>query len=77
MILLLRQLNISNVKLPALWAGLAGAPPVMPDLIRHPGQFWIPASAGMTVLPYIVAGVIMRDKAPIYHPISKGTDLPE
>jgi len=31
--LLLRQLNMSNV---------------MPDLIRHPGQFWIPAFAGMT-----------------------------
>jgi len=41
--LLLRQLNISNV---------------MPDLIRHPGQFWIPAFAGMTALTYIVAGVI-------------------
>jgi len=31
----------------------------MPDLIRHPGQFWIPAFAGMTALTYIVAGVIM------------------
>ena len=30
----------------------------MPDLIRHPGQLWIPAFAGMTVLTYIVAGVI-------------------
>jgi len=41
--LLLRQLNISNV---------------MPDLIRHPVQFWIPAFAGMTALTYNVAGVI-------------------
>jgi len=41
--LLLWQLNMSNV---------------MPDLIRHPGQLWIPAFAGMTVLTYIVAGVI-------------------
>ena len=32
----------------------------MPDLIRHPVQFWIPASAGMTVLIYIVAGVIKQ-----------------
>jgi hypothetical protein len=30
----------------------------MPDLIRHPVQFWIPAFAGMTALTYIVAGVI-------------------
>ena len=30
----------------------------MPDLIRHPGQLWIPAFAGMTALTYIVAGVI-------------------
>jgi len=29
----------------------------MPDLIRHPVQFWIPAFAGMTALTYIVAGV--------------------
>ena len=43
--LLLRRLNISNV---------------MPDLIRHPGQFLIPAFAGMTALTYIVAGVITR-----------------
>jgi len=40
---------------------------VMPDLIRHPVQFWIPAFAGMTkkkqgmaALTYIVAGVISR-----------------
>jgi len=25
---------------------------VMPDLIRHPVFFWIPASAGMTPLRY-------------------------
>jgi len=30
----------------------------MPDLIRHPGQLWIPAFAGMTALTYIVAGVL-------------------
>ena len=30
----------------------------MPDLIRHPVLFWIPAFAGMTTLTYIVAGVI-------------------
>ena len=45
--LLLRQLNISIV---------------MPDLIRHPGPFWIPAFAGMTALTYIVAGVIKTFK---------------
>ena len=43
-VLLLRQLNIPNV---------------MPGLIRHPAQFRIPAFAGMTVLTYIVAGVII------------------
>jgi hypothetical protein len=31
----------------------------MPDLIRHPSQFWIPAFAGMIALIYIVAGVII------------------
>jgi hypothetical protein len=31
---------------------------VMPDLIRHPGLSSIPAFAGMTVLAYMVAGVI-------------------
>jgi len=41
--LLLWQLNMSDV---------------MPDLIRHPDQLWIPAFAGMTALTYIVAGVI-------------------
>jgi len=35
--LLLWQLNISNV---------------MPDLIRHPDQSWIPAFVGMTALIY-------------------------
>ncbi len=30
----------------------------MPDLIRHPVSFWIPAFAGMTALGYLVAGVI-------------------
>jgi hypothetical protein len=43
-ILLLWQLNISIV---------------MPELIRHPVPFLIPASAGMTALTYIVAGVII------------------
>jgi len=38
--ILLRQLNILNV---------------MPDLIRYPSQFWIPAFAGMTAFTYIVA----------------------
>ena len=43
-VLLLRQENMSKV--------------VMPDLIRHPALSWIPAFAGMTVWPFIVAGVI-------------------
>jgi len=30
----------------------------MPDLIRHPVFFWIPASAGMTTLRYFTARVI-------------------
>jgi len=42
--LLLRQLNISTV---------------MPDLIRHPGQFWIPVVTRLTALTYIVAEAIM------------------
>ena len=32
----------------------------MPDLIRHPVLFWIPAFAGMTDLGYLIAGVISR-----------------
>jgi hypothetical protein len=30
----------------------------MPDVIRHPVSFWIPAYAGMTILGYLTAGVI-------------------
>jgi hypothetical protein len=33
---------------------------VLPDLIRHPFLFWIPAFAGKTELAFIVAGVIMQ-----------------
>jgi len=32
----------------------------MPDLIRHPVPSWIPAFAGMTILRYLIAGVIRR-----------------
>jgi hypothetical protein len=39
---------------------------VMPDLIRHPVQSWIPAFAGMTVLTYTVAGVIIGALSPYY-----------
>jgi hypothetical protein len=46
--LLLRQVNMSKV--------------VMPDLIRHPVLLWIPAFAGMTVLAFMVAGVITGRK---------------
>jgi len=31
----------------------------MPDLIRHPVPTWIPAFAGMTILRYLIAGVIL------------------
>jgi len=31
----------------------------MPDLIRHPVPSWIPAFAGMTILRYLIAGVII------------------
>ena len=31
----------------------------MPDLIRHPVLCWIPACAGMTILVYLSAGVIV------------------
>jgi hypothetical protein len=31
----------------------------MPDLIRHPVSFWIPAFAGMTTGGYLTAGVII------------------
>ena len=30
----------------------------MPDLVRHPVPFWIPAFAGMTTVGYLAAGVI-------------------
>ncbi len=30
----------------------------MPDLIRHPVPFWIPAFAGMTTVGYLTTGVI-------------------
>ena len=30
----------------------------MPDLIRHPAPFWIPAFAGMTTVGHLTAGVI-------------------
>ena len=30
----------------------------MPDMIRHPVFFWIPAFAGMTTVGYLTAGVI-------------------
>jgi hypothetical protein len=30
----------------------------MPDVIRHPVFFWMPAFAGMTSLSYLTAGVI-------------------
>jgi hypothetical protein len=43
-----------KMKLPA---ASSGASDVMPDLIRHPSHFWIPAFAGMTALTDIVAGV--------------------
>ena len=33
----------------------------MPDLIRHPVPTWIPAFAGMTILRYLIAGVITRE----------------
>jgi len=32
----------------------------MPDLIRHPVPTWIPAFAGMTILRYLIAGVIIE-----------------
>jgi hypothetical protein len=31
----------------------------MPDLIRHPVYFWIPAFAGMTTVGYFTAGAIL------------------
>jgi len=45
----------------------------MPDLIRHPVLLWIPAPvpdidpgfAGMTVLAFIVAGVILTNRKSI------------
>jgi len=35
----------------------------MPDLIRHPVPSWIPAFAGMTILRYLIAGVIIGENA--------------
>jgi len=63
LLVLLRQLNISTV---------------MPDLIRHPGPFWIPAFAGMTALTYIVAGVIRTGNFPLSGSLETVSDeLPE
>ena len=36
----------------------------MPDLIRHPVPYWIPACAGMTSLRYLIAGVIIYEHSP-------------
>jgi hypothetical protein len=36
----------------------------MPDVIRHPVSFWIPAYAGMTILGYLTAGVITPHSNP-------------
>jgi hypothetical protein len=33
----------------------------MPDLIRHPGGDWMPASAAMTILRYLIAGAIIKE----------------
>jgi ABC-type dipeptide/oligopeptide/nickel transport system permease component len=38
----------------------------MPDVIRHPVSFWIPAYAGMTILGYLTAGVI-SSPSPAYN----------
>ncbi len=45
----------------------------MPDLIRHPVFFWIPAFAGMTALSYLIAGVIFM--APIRIPTCEQSEL--
>jgi hypothetical protein len=39
---------------------------VMPDLIRHPVLSWIPAFAGMTVWPFVNAGVIIGELSPYF-----------
>jgi hypothetical protein len=39
--------------------------PVVPDLIRHPVLFWIPASAGMTSFEYLLAALIKSPLAPL------------
>jgi len=31
----------------------------MPDLIRHPAFFWIPAFAGMTIFGYLSTGAVL------------------
>ena len=38
----------------------------MPDLIRHPVSFWIPAFAGMTTVGYLPAGLI-ASQLPIFY----------
>jgi hypothetical protein len=48
--ILLRPLNMLRV--------------VIPGLTRNPVQSWIPASAGMTILIYIIADVITFDNMP-------------
>ena len=37
---------------------------VMPDLLRHPVSFWIPAFAGMTPVGYLVVDVIRKGSSP-------------
>jgi hypothetical protein len=37
----------------------------MPDLIRHPVSFWIPASAGITTVEYLPAGLILKKPGPL------------
>jgi hypothetical protein len=45
----------------------------MPDLIRHPVFSWIPASAGMTTLRYLTAGVIYPEIGAIVTILAKIT----
>ena len=46
----------------------------MPDLIRHPVPTWIPAFAGMTILRYLIAGVILKRFLTKTSILSKGAD---
>jgi len=46
----------------------------MPDLIRHPVPSWIPAFAGMTILRYLIAGVIYGLSSVIFQPICSHTE---